>query len=139
MKVSEVALWTWLSQARKSGHHVERVENTLSRSMPDVEASVGTGGFWIELKTAEKPKRDSTPVRFRFQPGQARWLQKRWDIDQGAWLLCQVDRERYLIPGGLAMGVEAGLTVTHLRTISHIGIGANAERVLETASNSLGG
>lgn len=139
MKVSEAALWTWLSQARRSGHHLCRVENTLGSAMPDVEASTGRGGFWIELKTCAKPKRDRTSVPVRFRPGQAAWLKRRWDVDSGAWLLCQVDRERFLIPGSLAPVVETGLTYRELVGVSiKILAPMTPEKVLEAASNFLG-
>lgn len=138
MKISEAALWVWLSQARRAGHHLERVENTIGSSMPDVEASTGKGGLWIELKTADAPKRDSTPVALKFRPGQARWLKRRWDVDSGAWLLCQVDRTRYLIPGSLAGVVEDGLTVAQLEEISIKIERPTAVNILETASTFLG-
>ena len=56
MKVQEKHLWAWLKKADKDDIHISRIENALSRSTPDVEASIGFGGFWLELKTAAYKK-----------------------------------------------------------------------------------
>ncbi len=116
MKTRETALWRWLRGARKLGYWVERVENMLAKSMPDVEASTGMGGFWIELKTAAKPARSNTIVRVVFQKGQAKWLRRRWYVDRCAWLLIQVGTARYMIPGREAATIEKGVTELELET-----------------------
>lgn len=138
MKVLERSLWRWLAGARSYGAHVERIENMLSRSTPDVECSVGAGGFWIELKTAAGPAREETPVRFTFQQGQAAWLRRRWDIDHGAWILAQVGSARYLIPGWYAYELDSGVTVARLRGLSEVSMSANPGEVLRAASERLG-
>ncbi len=118
MKVQEKHLWAWLKKADKDDIHISRIENVLSKATPDVEASIGTGGFWLELKTTAEPKRSTTLVKVVFQPGQAMWLVKRWKFDCGAWLLLQVGKTRFLIPGGYARDVEEGLTVSQLTELA---------------------
>ncbi len=137
MKTLEKSLWRWLSGARRVGFHLERVENTLSRSTPDVECSTGGGGFWIELKTAAAPKRKGTLVRFRFQPGQSDWLIDRYTLDRGAWLLVQVGSKRYLVAGLYARILEDGATEAQIRALSMTGENATAEEAVIVASGLL--
>lgn len=137
----EQALWRWLRDGTRgvAGVRLYRVENALARSTPDVEGTVGTGGFWVELKRcARPPKREGTPVRFRFQPGQSDWLLDRWDLDRGAWLLCQVDRDRYLMPGRVAPLVESGVTRGALEALSMISPRSSAPAVLGAIAAWLG-
>jgi len=139
MKTREKSLWRWLSRARVDGSiHVERVENTLSKSTPDVEASTGKGGFWIELKTAAAPARMETPVRFRFQKGQAFWLRDRWEIDRAAWLLVQVDDRRYLLAGEYAPRVQDGVPEYLLSQLSETAPDAGPGEILRAASHLMG-
>lgn len=133
MKIRERSLWRWLSRAREEGYHIERIENTLASSTPDVEASTGAGGFWIELKTAARPHRPSTKVRFVFQLGQSRWLQRRWLLDRCAWLLVQVGTTRYLVQGNYAEALEDGLTEDEIAELS-TAVGVSASEVLEVVS-----
>lgn len=137
MKVLEKSLWRWLANARKRSIHIERIENALSKSTPDVECSVGAGGFWIELKTAAAPVKPSTPVHFRFRPGQSVWLRRRWEVDRGAWLLVQVDRTKYLIRGEHAGVVESGLTVEDIADLAECSGNIGAVNLLKTASSYL--
>jgi len=116
IKTREASLWRWLRGARRLGHWVERVENMLAKSMPDVEASTGMGGFWVELKTAARPAKEITPVNVTFQKGQAKWLRRRWYVDRCAWLLIQVGPARYMIPGRQAVTIERGVTELELES-----------------------
>lgn len=137
----ERALWRWLREGTRDvpGARLQRVENALGRSTPDVEGTVGTGGFWVELKRcARPPKRGGTPVRFRFQPGQSDWLLTRWGLDRGAWLLCQVDRDRYLMPGRVAPLVERGVTRQALEGLAVISPRSSAPAVLGAIAAHLG-
>ncbi len=138
MKPLEKSLWQWLAGARGVSVHLERVENSLSRSTPDVNASVGRGGFWIELKTATEPVRKETPIAVKFQRGQVGWLRRRWDVDRGSWVLVQVGRLRYLVPGYYAPELEVGVTAARLVKLSLTTQEADPHEVLRVASENLG-
>ena len=131
IKTRETALWRWLRGARQLGYWVERVENMLAKSMPDVEASTGMGGFWVELKTAARPAKEATPVSVAFQKGQAKWLRRRWYVDRCAWLLLQVGTARYMIPGSEAVVIEKGVTELELATYAIAPPDASPARMLE--------
>lgn len=119
-------LWKWLSKVRfelKADLHICRVENSTMKGMPDVEGHLrGHGQFWIELKSAKRPARASTPIRFPTRDEQVEWLQKRWKIGGAAWMLCQVgsasEAKRYLISGGYAAEVHEGMTEERLERMS---------------------
>lgn len=118
----ENQLWAWLKKARlelPDDLDLNRVENGVMKGMPDVEGHLrGQGQFWLELKSAERPARTSTPVRFKFQPGQPEWLVRRWALGGRAFVLCQVgsggDRRLYLIRGHFAFEAATGLTEQQL-------------------------
>ena len=137
MKTREASLWRWLRGARCAGVHIERIENSLSRSTPDVEASVGAGGFWIELKTAARPKKPDTPVRFVFQPGQSAWLARRWKLDCAAWLLVQVGDARYLVAGIFAEELQAGVSEKNIATLAERPFQMTPKGILKAASDRL--
>ena len=71
----ESSLWTWLSGARKrlkSQLHMDRVENSVMKGMPDVEGHLlDAGQFWMELKASERPVSPETPVRFKVRNREA--------------------------------------------------------------------
>lgn len=129
----ERALWAWLAKARfvyKSRLHMNRIENPAGPGMPDVEgylareitrsgsrqqyAHVENGGqFWIELKSAERPKRPETPVRFKVRPRQIAWGLRRWAVGRCSWWLLQVgsgaERKIYLLPGDKGRDIARGM------------------------------
>ena len=123
-KTLEKNLWKWLREADLGDLHLERVENSLGFGFPDVDGQLSEQAFKIELKTAARPKSPTTPVRFKFQHGQAGWLRNRWKIGGRVWLLCQVGSghgaSRYLIRGYRAPEVEAGMTEGQLLAASRI-------------------
>lgn len=127
----ETSLWNWLKRVSKDpdfgiAHlHMGRVENSVARGMPDVEGFLHGGNqFWIELKSATRPKHPQTPVRFavRDREAQVEWLKKRCRLGGRAWLLLQVgsgpERRLYLVNGMLAKKVYAGVTESRLRSMS---------------------
>lgn len=124
----ETGLWGWLAKAKrnlKNELHIHRVENSVMAGMPDVEGYLEDGGqFWLELKSKDRPARETTPIRFPMEKRQAqvRWLQKRWRLGGSAFLLCQVgrgaERQIYLIPGEYAERVRSGLTEAQLAEVA---------------------
>lgn len=104
---------------------LNRVENAVRKSMADVEGILkrrGHGQFWIELKTAHRPKRTTTPIRAKWQDGQSRWLERRWGMGGNSWLLIQVgkfpDNKKYLIRGCDVPAVEQGVPESKLMDLS---------------------
>jgi hypothetical protein len=83
----------------------ERVENGVIAGMPDVNFCVAGMEGWIELKKASKPAKMST-VLFKSQRGldkeQENWHHFQAKNGGDSWVLIQIDREFYAIPGVLA-------------------------------------
>ena len=112
---SETGLWRWLKGANKelrADLHMQRVENSVGSGAPDVEGKLRLGDqFWIELKSAKRPKADG-PVRFKVRDAQVEWLKRRALVGGRGWLLLQVGSghaaRRYLIHGSLARQIKAG-------------------------------
>lgn len=82
-----------------------RVENLLEEGWPDVEGCLEGKSFHIELKSAKRPKRETTRVLAPddIRPRQPPWLKARWMAGGNAFWLVQVGERhracRYLLPG----------------------------------------
>jgi len=65
--------------------HAFAVENPVLPGTPDVNCTLG----WIELKSVDKPKRETSKVNLdHFTAQQRVFLMKRWKAEPGsAWLL----------------------------------------------------
>ncbi len=126
----ETSLWNWLKKARmtfKYDLHMNRVENSTMKGMPDVEGHLTWGNqFWIELKSAARPAKPSTLIRFKVKDREAQveWLRRRRLVGGYAWLLLQVgsggDRKLYLIPGEDAAEVYEGVKEMRLRQLTKL-------------------
>jgi len=66
-----------------------KIEDKFGVGIPDAVMQVrGRGTFWVEFKELDAlPKRDETPVRIKFRPGQTTWLEN-WKSCGGNSLLC---------------------------------------------------
>jgi hypothetical protein len=114
----EKELWAWLSKARlelKHALHMHRVENSASPGMPDVEGCMAHGRqFWFELKSAERPVRAKTPVRFKMRPKQVEWARRRWQLEGRVYWLLQIGsgkaRRIYMLAGPEGAALTRGLT-----------------------------
>lgn len=132
----ESQLWTWLAKGRlhfKLRLHMHRVENPVSPGMPDVEghlgieafahhrnrAAIAHGQFWIELKSAKRPIRKTTPIRFKMRPKQVEWARRRWNIGGSVYWLLQVgdggSRCVYMLRGSFGAALAAGMTEDAIR------------------------
>lgn len=102
--MSEANTWSFLKKARSLGRnlHMDRLENSVSGGMPDVEGCLYGSQFWLELKFCERPARASTHVKPKFRPGQVPWIEARHDAGGRAFVLLQVgratERALYLVP-----------------------------------------
>lgn len=132
----ESGLWSWLAKARlhfKLSLHMHRIENPVSPGMPDVEgflsieafahsppssARLSHGQFWLELKSASRPVRAKTPVRFKMRPKQVEWARRRWKLGGACYWLLQVGdggaRRIYMLPGHAGADIDRGLTEVEL-------------------------
>ncbi len=58
--------------------HVQRIEDMMSRGIPDINFCFNEHEVWVECKElAELPKRESTLIKVGLKPEQARWLNTR--------------------------------------------------------------
>lgn len=139
MGARESRLWQFL-RAAKLQKDLHRVENSVESGGPDVEGIVkGRMAFHIELKRAERPARSTTPLRIKWQPGQADWLRRRWSMGGACWVLLGVGdggrRALYLIRGELAGQMELGVTESWcIKHCEHETQKPTAEQVLLAAS-----
>jgi hypothetical protein len=108
----EAALWKRVKAAGTHlkqcgfGVHLKRIENSVGSGHPDVEGCIDGVQIWIELKSEERPKRLTTPIRFKVRPSQDIWLQERVRAGcRHCFALLQVGQDRasklYLVPGHL--------------------------------------
>jgi len=92
--------------------HIERVENMIGTSTPDVEGCFLGTSFHIELKQCDRPVRKTTNIKIRFEDGQTDWLTDRAKAGGACFILLQVNGKsrkydsKYLIPGHLAKSIE---------------------------------
>lgn len=124
----ESQLWKRIKPAvvdlRRLGHavHLCRIENDAGSGNPDVEGCINGDQLWIELKSEERPKRSSTPIRPKLRPSQDIWHTKRYRAGcRVHWVLLQVGEDRsallYLIPGRFYAQLKA-LTEAELTKLS---------------------
>ena len=141
-KVPETRLWSWLSGTTKKHFkhdlHLNRIENSVSQGMPDVEGCLRRVQFWIELKCEKRPANWGTKVRPKFRPAQPPWLRRRIEAGGRAFVLLQVgagrDARRYLVRGDLADEMAAGVTEDWLESVSFVNPKAAARSIISAAA-----
>lgn len=84
--------------------HACRLENSAGEGNPDVEACIEGVQIWVELKSCERPKRDTTMIRPKTRESQSIWHRLRHEAGcRHHWVLIQVGEgiysNLYLIPG----------------------------------------
>jgi len=117
-KIKESNLWNWLSKAKdvlKDHLDIQRVENSTGSGTPDVEGHLkGKDSFWIELKTAARPTRNTTPINHGLKPAQIGWIYRRNMAGGNVFVLLQVGSgataKRYLIEGSQILEFQKPLT-----------------------------
>ena len=122
-------MWSWYFTMSESGQrkhvikalkpiHAVAVENPVGPGTPDVNYCEG----WIELKWLRTwPKRDATVVSIpHFTIQQRRWLRRRWEVGQSAWLLLQIKREWMLFTGLDAHDYVGNLNRKELREVARV-------------------
>lgn len=136
MKTRESGLWRWLEKANivfGPRLHMQRIENSVERGTPDVDAVLDACGFVIELKSVARPKRGG-PIHTKLSADQAMFLLARRRAGGRAYLLIKVDDNRYLISGEHAGELEKPISETRLVTLSLIARDARPHDVLNIAA-----
>jgi hypothetical protein len=106
----ESSLWSRCNRAvkllKKRGHsaHFCRLENSAGEGNPDVEGVLNGDQCWIELKSNDRPVRDTTVIRSKTRESQSIWHRERAEAGSRIhWVLIQVGEAHaarlYLIPG----------------------------------------
>jgi hypothetical protein len=99
-----------------------RVESETSCGFPDVEGCLNGSHFNLELKSAIRPVRPSTPLRFHMRREQVMWLRRRTACGGRAFLLLRVHgpggTAAYLLHGEHAEAIEAGLCEADLAALA---------------------
>lgn len=107
----EQVVWDFLKSLMDPvpGFMMDRVENELNRSMPDVTFSYRGHHGWIELKAIDNP--ETLPKKYcgvfkldKFTTGQRLWLRNRGHIGGCCWLLIKTkNTEDPRMPGYLVL------------------------------------
>lgn len=95
--MSENGMWLYMRKLfPQQGHgDWQRIEDSLSKGVPDVNYCIAGVEGWIELKYIEEwPKRDKTPVRFRWTKEQRIWAGRRLRAGGVVWVLLKVGLTR---------------------------------------------
>ncbi len=101
----EQTFWAWFREHTKKieGLRLQRIENQVSRGVPDVFGHFGSTSFWIEMKACDRPARESSLLQFEIYREQIIWLQKWWEVGCQCYVLIRVGQGTkariYLIRG----------------------------------------
>lgn len=91
--MSEKNMWHRMKSKFSHAGHWQRIEDGLSRGVPDVNYCIRGAEGWIELKQiGDWPKRKTTPVSFRWEKEQRFWARRRGKNGGLVWLLLYVKR-----------------------------------------------
>lgn len=104
--MSEARLWDRLRAAVGHAGHFARVENAVGPGYPDVNYCVKTVEGHIELKFRfDEPKRIDTAVfgNGGLRDDQIAWISTRCRHGGRVWILVQVKKTLYLLPGSCAL------------------------------------
>lgn len=102
MSTRESSLWTWLSGAKRIARDkldMHRIENSLESGMPDVEGCYNGASFWLELKSIDIPKKDTTHFNHTLTPEQISWIHTRTKAGGAVGVLIRAKPYRLLLAG----------------------------------------
>ena len=77
-------MWRWVK--KNITHHGQRIENHAGRGTPDAFVIVHGETLWLELKTAARPKRETTRLSLRVEQSQVQWFE-RYNPKHGYFLI----------------------------------------------------
>lgn len=93
-----------------------RIENKCELGTPDVNIAPGD---WIELKIADAPKRDETPLRIKhYTQEQRTWAIRRHHAGGRVWMLLKIETEWLLLKGEIAAKYLGYVNLEKLREVS---------------------
>lgn len=101
---------------------MQRIENSVKRGTPDVEACYNGRCFVVELKALG----DADDLRAELTTAQAMFLNARAVAWGASWLLVQVGARRYLLSGRDALRVHQAGRITNAWLLAHSAIPADA-------------
>ena len=128
-KVKESSLWAWMKKGKTSDEiHLERVENRAGAGIPDVIGCFNGYTIMLELKTAERPARETTRVAIEIRDSQREWHQSWCNAHGNSFFLVQVGKERFLLPWDEWFGEP--VTLADIRRISLTGGSCGQREVL---------
>lgn len=133
----EKNLWAWLKRGTKRARELdmERVENGVGEGTPDVDGCFEGGDFKIELKTGSYTIRHHY-VRTKFRPKQLPWIKRRTKVGGRCFVLIQIERHRYLIPGSKCdIFTRTDLTLNELELASIVPIKSSAMDVIRACAH----
>lgn len=115
----ESGLWTWIKAGLPDYAHASRIENMVSKSMPDIEFCLNRTQVWIESKVLKGVAKSGRTATLVFQNGQREWAAARWAAGGLSFILIGVPvvgaseriGEVLLIPGGWALSLPQKGTV----------------------------
>lgn len=100
--MSEASLWTSIRNNIGQRGHFTRIEFNPEAGVPDVDYCLKGEEGKIELKyIARAPSRDNTQVfgEHGLRDSQIAWIHTRVRHGGRVWILAQIDRGLYLVPG----------------------------------------
>lgn len=105
------------------GAHCQRIEDSCSVGIPDLNFCFQCVEVWVEFKYVDRlPKRDTTPIRIGLKPEQALWLNQRAAVGGRVAVLTRMDTPQFngwlLHTEGIFNGLRDGLTFDILCTTS---------------------
>jgi hypothetical protein len=142
----EKALWQRMKDGatlltlRRHRVHLKRIENSVGSGHPDVEGCIDGRQVWIELKSEDRPARQTTPLSPAYRHSQRLWHKERCAAGcTHNWILLQIGEGRgarlYLVPGfHYESLMETRATEGHYADLSYCDPCAHIDAVLLTAS-----
>lgn len=102
--MSEAAMrQTIILHFRRLGAHVQRIEDSASVGVPDLNVCVKGGEGWVEFKHVDEqkvPKRAATPMKIGLKPEQAIWLNQRTSVGGNAYVLTKIEPNHWYLHTG---------------------------------------
>lgn len=98
----------------------QRIEPVSGSGVADSNACYKGVEVWVELKEVFLPKRDTTLVKVKFQPGQIPWLLRRRKCGGRSFVMLRVvgldgKAQFMLFPGECAKALAEGMTTSSLK------------------------